>query len=70
MCGTLMRHVLYSLTAVSCSTPQGTSELFECLVPKKREGFLMNVVTSFPVSDIKRTLDAMSWVKVCSSARF
>jgi hypothetical protein len=23
------------------------------------------VLSSFPVSDIKRTLDAMSWVKVC-----
>lgn len=48
----------------SCLIQQGTCRLLVFLFFAILFYELM-LLTSFPVADIKRTLDAMSWVKVC-----
>jgi len=51
-----------SLIEDSCSIPPEISEYYIC--PSDQGRTYTQVLLSFPVEDIKRTLDAMSWVKI------
>ena len=61
---------VYSLSEVSCLIPHVTCELRCCVMGMHEVAYIDISGSSFPVADIKRTLDAMSMAKVSAYMTF